>query len=163
MESVDTLIPDNEGNHLVVVLTFYDEYQKTNTFQIPSEFTKLEIADIAIEKLNLEQPLGQGALYRMCRWLIEQFLQFPTAVFTFICSTAPLETKHAKTAPEQYRWNLFEALYMRNAGRLEALGIESKDIIVGPDGYQTFAKVFYRTLHAPVIHLVEAHISNKYH
>ena len=62
MESVDTLIPDNEGNHLVVVLTFYDEYQKANTFQIPPEFTKLEIADIAIEKLNLEQPLGQGAL-----------------------------------------------------------------------------------------------------
>ena len=52
---------------------------------------------------------------------------------------------------------------MRNAGRLKVLGIESKDIIVGPDGYQTFAKVFYRTLHAPVIHLVEAHISNKYH
>lgn len=49
MESVDTLIPDNEGNHLVVVLTFYDEYQKTNTFQIPSEFTELEIADIAMK------------------------------------------------------------------------------------------------------------------
>ena len=33
----------------IIVLTFYDEYQKTNTFQIPSEFTELEIADIAMK------------------------------------------------------------------------------------------------------------------
>lgn len=30
MEPIETLIPDNEGNHLVVVLTFYeDKNQKT--------------------------------------------------------------------------------------------------------------------------------------
>lgn len=48
MESVETLIPDNEGNHLVVVLNFYDDSQKTDTFLIPPEFAQLEIADIAI-------------------------------------------------------------------------------------------------------------------
>lgn len=35
MESIETLIPDNEGNHLVVVLTFYDNSQKTDTFRYP--------------------------------------------------------------------------------------------------------------------------------
>lgn len=28
MVVVDTLIPDNEGNHLVVALYFYDDYAK---------------------------------------------------------------------------------------------------------------------------------------
>lgn len=48
MESVETLIPDNEGNHLVVVLNFYEDSQKNGTFQIPLEFTGLDIADISI-------------------------------------------------------------------------------------------------------------------
>lgn len=30
METVETLIPDNEGNHLVVVLYFYYEGQGNN-------------------------------------------------------------------------------------------------------------------------------------
>ena len=51
METVETLIPDNEGNHLVVVLSFYEEDQKNDTFKIPTEFANLEIADISIEKL----------------------------------------------------------------------------------------------------------------
>ncbi len=76
MESVETLIPDNEGNHLVVVLNFYEDSQKTGTFQIPSEFTGLDIADISIEKLNLDRPLGLRAFHKMCQWLIEQFMQF---------------------------------------------------------------------------------------
>lgn len=163
MESVETLIPDNEGNHLVVVLNFYEDNQKADTFQIPPEFTELEIADIAIEKLNLDQPLGLKAFYRMCQWLIEQFIQFPNAVFSFICSTEPLETNHRTIAPEQYRWNLFEYFYQHNIDNLKKLGIESKDIIVGPDGYQSFARVFYRTTHAPIIHLVVTHLENKYH
>lgn len=162
MESVETLIPDNEGNHLVVALSFYEDCQKTHTFQIPSEFTDLDIADIAIEKLDLHKPLGIRAFYRMCDWLIEQFGQFPNAVFSFICSTDPLETNHSDIGPERYRWNLFEAFYQRNFDRLCRLGIESKDIIVGPDGYQTFARVFYRMSHAPVIHLVIAHLNSKY-
>lgn len=163
MESVETLIPDNEGNHLVVVLNFYADSQKTDTFQIPSEFTELGIADIAIEKLYLDRALGLRAFYKMCQWLIEQFVQFPNAVFSFICSTDPLETNHRSIAPELYRWNLFEYFYQHNIDRLNKLGIESKDIIVGPEGYQSFSRVFYRTSHAPVIHLVTAHLENKYH
>lgn len=162
MESVETLIPDNEGNHLVVVLNFYEDVQKTETFQIPDEFIDLEIADISIEKLNLEQPLGLRAFFRMCSWLIEQFEQFPNAVFSFICSTDPLETNHHEITPGQYRWNLFEDFYQRNLATLTKLGIESKDIIVGEEEYQTFARVFYRMSHAPVIHLVIAHLNNKY-
>lgn len=162
MESVETLIPDNEGNHLVVVLNFYDNNQKTDTFQIPSEFTGLEIADIAIEKLYLDRPLGLIAFYKMCQWLTEQLLQFANAMFSFICSTDPLETNH-RIAAEQYRWNLFEFFYQRNKAKLNELGIESKDIIVGPDGCQTFARVFYRTSHAPIIHIVIAHLTDKYH
>lgn len=163
MESVEILIPDNEGNHLVVVLNFYEDNQKTCTFQIPPEFTELEIADIAIEKLDLYQPLGLRAFYKMCQWLIEQFVHFPNAVFSFICSTDPLDTNHRSLAPEQYRWNLFEYFYQHNIDKLKELSIESKDIIVGPDGYQSFARVFYRTSHAPIIHLVVAHLENKYH
>lgn len=163
MESVETLIPDNEGNHLVVVLNFYEDNQKTEAFRIPPEFTELEIADIAIEKLYLDQPLGLRAFYRMCQWLTEQFVQFPNAVFSFICSMEPLETNHRSLAPEQYRWNLFEYFYQHNIYRLKKLDIESKDIIVGPDGYQSFARVFYRTSQAPIIHLVISHLANKYH
>ena len=162
MESVETLIPDNEGNHLVIVLSFYEDSQKIDTFQIPPEFSNLEIADIAIEKLNPNYTLGLSAFHLMCRWLIEQFSQFPNAVFTFICSTDPLETNHGKITPEQYRWNLFEAFYQRNINKLNILGIESQDIVVGPYGYQTFARVFYRSSHAPIIHLVIDHINNKY-
>ncbi len=163
METAETLIPDNEGNHLVVVLNFYEDSQKIDTFRIPPEFTELEIADISIEKLYLDQPLGLRAFYGMCQWLVEQFLQFPKAVFSFICSTDPLETNHSSIAPEQYRWNLFEYFYQYNIDRLKEIGIESKDIIVGPDGYQSFARVFYRVSHAPIIHLVIAHLENKYH
>ena len=163
MESVETLIPDNEGNHLVVVLNFYDEEQKADTFQIPSEFTDVDIADIEIEKLCLDKPLGLSAFNKMCRWLLDKFIQFPNAVFSFICSTDPLDTNHSGITPEQYRWNLFESFYLRNINRLNKFGIESKDIIVGPEGYQSFARVFYRTAHAPIIHLVISHLENKYH
>lgn len=162
METVETLIPDNEGNHLVVVLNFYEDSQKTDTFQIPIEFASLEIADISIEKLDLEKPLGISAFNKMCAWLIEMFMQFPGAVFSFICSTDPLATNHDNIAPEYYRWRLFEVFYQRNIERLNELGIESKDVVVGPEGYQTFARVFYRTAHAPVIHLVISHLKSKY-
>lgn len=162
MESVETLIPDNGGNHLVVALNFYEDSQKTGTFQIPSEFACLDIADISIEKLDMNQPLGLMVFYKMCQWLIEQFIQFPNAVFSFICSTDPLETNHNKIAPAQYRRNLFEFFYQRSISKLDKLGIESKDIIVGPDGYQSFARVFYRTSHAPIIYLVINHLDSKY-
>ncbi|MCM1519029.1 MAG: hypothetical protein NC117_10345 [Pseudoflavonifractor sp.] len=162
MESIETLIPDNEGNHLVVALSFYDDNDKADTFQIPEEFAELDIADISIAKMGLDKPLSLRAFFSMCHWLIEQLTIFPNAVFSFICSTDPLDTNHPSISPEEYRWHLFEYLYARNISRLQGMGIESKEIIVGPVGYQTFARVFFRTKHAPIIHFVISHLESKY-
>lgn len=139
MDSIEILIPDNEGNHLVVALTFYDNTAKIDTFQIPEEFECLDIADISINKLDLDKPLHLRAFFKMCEWLIEQFLLFPNAVFSFITSTDLLDTNHRDIEPVQYRWNLFEFFYQRNISKLYELGIESKDIIIGPEDYHTFA------------------------
>ena len=141
---------------------FYDYNDKTSTFQIPQEFAELDIADININKLALDKPVKLGALFKMCNWLLEQFLLYPNAVFSFICSTDPLENHHDNLQPEQYRWNLFENLFYRKQSELIRLGIKSADIIVGPKDYQTYAKVFYRDSHSPIIHLVIAHLSSKY-
>ena len=162
MESVETLIPDNEGNHLVVVLRFYDEEDKAETFRIPKEFTGLDIADISIRKLDLNHPLNLRAFCEMCNWLIEQFGMFSNSVFSFICSTDSLDTNHADLSPEQYRWNLFEYFYKRNLAKLHEMGIESQEIVVGQEGFQTFARVFYRMSHAPLIYVVRDHLNSKY-
>ena len=162
MKSVEVLIPDNEGNHLVVVLYFYDDEDKIHTFQIPDDFSNIDIADINISKLNVDKSLYISAFFKLSSWLIEQFLLFPNAVFSFICSTDPLENHISTRSPELDRWTLFEFLYKRKKTELEYLGINSKDIIVGPDGYQTFARVFYRDKHSQIIHLVIAHLTNKY-
>ncbi len=53
-------------------------------------------------------------------------------------------------------------IFIRNKKRLNELNIHSKFILVGPDGYQTYARVFYRDRHAPVIHLVIDHLKDKY-
>ena len=162
MDTIETLIPDNKGNHLVVVLYFYDNANKLNTFQIPPEFHDIEIADININKLDIHHPLSLSAFNRMCDWLIEQFLLYPHSIFSFICSLEPLTTHHNQLSSEQYRWSLFEILFKRNISRLEKLGIHSKKIIVGKDDYQTDARVFYRDKHAPIVHIVESHIKEKY-
>ena len=162
MEPKEILIPDNEGNHLVVVLSFYEEDQKSLTFNIPTEFTNLEIADISIQKLDLNKPLGVGALFKLCDWLLEKFFQFPNTVFSFICSTDPLLNNHNTIPPSLYRWKLFESLYNRQIIKLDNLEIQSKNIVVGQDEYQTYAKVFFRTTHAPIIHLVIDHLNSKY-
>ena len=73
METFETIIPDNEGNHLVVVLYIYDDRDKTLTFQIHDECQELDMTDINIRKLNLDKPLGSGAFFKMNRWLIDQF------------------------------------------------------------------------------------------
>ena len=162
METVETLIPDNEGNHLVVALYFYDNQDKVSTFHIPDEYLELDIIDINIRKLDLNKPLGTGALFKMCQWLIDQLSVYPNAVFSFICSTEDLNTNHDHLQPEMYRWKLFECLYIRNLPKLSNLNINSREIIVGPDGFQTNARVFYRNDHAPIIHIVEAHLKEKY-
>ena len=161
MDTIETLIPDDRGNHLVVVLYFYDNAYKINAFQIPPEFHDIEIADININKLDLDKPLGLAAFNKMCKWLIEQFMLYPNAVFSFICSLEPLERHTHPLSPEKYRWNLFDILFQRNYSKLKKLGIHSKYIIVGQDDYQTDARVFYRDKHAPIVHVVESHIKEK--
>ena len=163
METIETLISDNRGNHLVVALYFYEDVDKIESFNIPIEFFDLDIADININKLDLEKPIAISAFLKMNQWLLEQFLLFPNAVFTFICSTQALETRHKGIQPEYYRWRLFDALTQRCRPRLSESGINVSDIIVGPEGYQTYARIFYRDKHAPVIHLVIDHIESKYH
>lgn len=162
MDSIEILIPDKEGNHLVVALSFYDDTAKTGSFQIPKEFENLDIVDISINKLYLDKPIHLRAFFKMCEWLIEQLSIFPNAVFSFICSTDPLDTNHPDIRSEQYRWNLFEFFYQRYISKLYVMEIESKDIIIGPEGYQTFARVFYRRCHAPIIHIVIDHLQSKY-
>ena len=68
----------------MVVLYFYDDLNKINAFQIPTEFHEIDIADINIRKLNLEKPLAYSAFNKMCKWLLEQFLLYPNFVFSFI-------------------------------------------------------------------------------
>lgn len=160
METIETLIPDNGGNHLVVVLYFYEDIDKANTFLIPQEFINLDIADININKLDQNKPLKVRAFFKMCHWLSQQFMLYPNSVFSFICSTDPLQTHHPDIKPEQYRWNLFESLYFRYHKNLEHSGIRSK--ISGPAGYQTYARVFFRDKHAPIIHFVTDHICSKF-
>lgn len=162
METIETLIPDNEGNHLVVALYFYDDNDKTVTFQIPEEFAELDIADINISKLDLGRSITPVVFFKLSRWLLKQFLLYPNAVFSFICSTDTLDTGHHGVSPEKYRWDLFENLYLRYSSELERYNIYSRDIVVGPSGYQTYARVFYREKHSPIIHLVIAHLNNKY-
>ena len=58
MDSIEILIPDKEGNHLVVALSFYDDIMKTGSLQIPEEFSELDIADISINKIDIDQPLN---------------------------------------------------------------------------------------------------------
>lgn len=162
MQSVENLISDNEGNHLVVVLSFYDDNEKAKTFRIPLEFHGVDIVDISIRKLDLDKPLTNKAFFEMCHWLIEQFNKYPDAIFSFICSFEPLTTNHLNMTPGQYRWNLFDFFYQRNMERLRMMGVDAMDFIVGPEGYQTFAKVFYRMTHAPIIHIVVDHLNSKY-
>lgn len=42
---------------------------------------------------------------------------------------------------------------MRTMPKLLRLGIRSNEIIVGPEGYQTYARIFYRDKHARAMHI----------
>lgn len=162
MKSIENLIADNEGNHLMVALDFYDEDYKLNVLQIPTEFGDMEVVDINIAKRDLEMPLHYRAFGHMSQWLVEQFMLHGDAVFTFICSIDPLDSRHGNLAPEKYRWNLFDSLYRRacslNPGLHDVL---IQDIVIGPDGYQSFGRVFFRDRHAPIIHIVIDHLKEK--
>ena len=77
MDSLENLISDNEGNHLLVALDFYDEEYKMRYLQIPAEFAEVEVADISIEKNDLDSPLSYRAFSRLICWLLHQFDAHP--------------------------------------------------------------------------------------
>ena len=41
MDTIETIIPDDKGNYLVVVLNFYDDIDKAGVFQIPEELATI--------------------------------------------------------------------------------------------------------------------------
>lgn len=161
MESIEHIFSDNKGNHLMVALNFYDNNEKIDTLKIPSEFADIEIADINIEKVELNEPLHYGAFAAMNKWLFEQFVQHPNAVFSFICSLDELDTNHDNMRPERYRWNLFDALFKRFISQNNHTDIKTQDVIFGPKEYLSYTRTFYRDKHAPIIHIVSAYLKEK--
>ena len=158
MESIEQTFSDNKGNHLLVALYFYDSDYKQTALHIPDEFTGIEIVDIDIEKAFRDKPIHPVVFFRMSSWLLEQFENHKEAVFSFICSTEDLATNHPDQSPQLYRWNLFDKLYRRLA---EGSGINIQDVIVGPDGFQSFGRAFYHDRHASVIHIVASYLQDK--
>ena len=156
MEREETLISDNEGNHLLVALDFYDEDYKFAVLNIPSEFADIEIADISIEKDILDKPIGYKAFADMCGWLATRFANHRNVIITFICSIDELVTNHTTVSPQKYRWDLFDLLYKRTVSQ------KIIDVIIGPKGFQTYGQAFYRDIHAPIVHLIVAHLTSKY-
>lgn len=160
MESIENTFSDNKGNHLMVALDFCDKSYKQETLQIPEEYSDIEIVDINIEKVYLDKPINSIVFFKMSSWLLQQFLSQENAIFCFICSTDELENNHPTIKPQMYRWSLFDKLYQR---MLNKISFNIQDVIVGPEGYQTFGRAFYRDKHAPILHLVVAHLKEKQH
>lgn len=161
MESVENLFSDNEGNHLAVALDFYDENYKYKVLNIPVEFSDIQIVDISISKVELDKPIHYSAFVKMIRWLLGMFNECADAVFSFSCSIDELETNHALMSSSEYRWKLFDVLYRRSKIYFGDLKINVQDIIIGPDGFQTYGRAFYRDRHAPIIHLITSHLQEK--
>ncbi|MEZ3559638.1 MAG: hypothetical protein K1V86_09305 [Duncaniella sp.] len=162
MEREETLISDNEGNHLLVALDFYDEDYKFAVLNIPSEFADIEIADISIEKDILDKPIGYKAFADMCGWLATRFANHRNVIITFICSIDELVTNHTTVSPQKYRWDLFDLLYKRMVSQKIITNVNIQDVIIGPKGFQTYGRAFYRDIHAPIVHLIVAHLTSKY-
>lgn len=146
----------------MVALNFYDGDEKVRTLKIPEEYADIEIADINIEKTELDRPLHYAAFAAMTKWLFEQFNLHPNAVFSFICSLDELNSHHTQMPPERYRWELFDALYQRFINHNEHADIMIQDVIFGPEDYMSYTRTFYRNRHAPVIHIVAAYLKEKY-
>lgn len=162
MQREEILISDNESNHLLVALDFYDDEYKLQTFNIPPEFSNIEIADISIEKDDLNKPIGLKAFMDMTRWLYKKYIDNNNVIFTFICSIDSLATNHHDLSPQTYRWRLFDMLFKRAIDNNYIPPIKTQDITIGPDGFQSFGRAFYRDAHAPIIHLISTHLSDKY-
>ena len=162
MNSIENLIPDQNGNYLVVVLYLYDDYDKKHSFQIPPEYQEVEIIDINIRKLKLDNPIGVGAFFKLADWILTQFNTFKGTVFSYICSTEAIDSRHIELSPEEYRWKLFERLCDSKLAQIEEAGIRCIDVTIGPEGYSSKARIFYKMPEAPIVNLVINHLENKY-
>lgn len=158
METIENTFYDNEGNHLLVALDFYDNLYKKTTLHIPEEYSDIDIVDISISKLFVNKPIHFSAFFKMCSWLLECFNRHPTAIFTYICSTEELNTNHENLEPHLYRWILFDVLLKRSFRRTM---LNIQDVVVGPEGYQSYGRAIYRNKQAPIIHIVVAHLQEK--
>lgn len=158
MTSIEQIFSDKKGNHLLVALYLCDNDYKLKALNIPEEYTDIEIVDINIGKASIEKPIHPVALFKMTSWLLEQFKAHPNTIFTFICSTDGLSTNHPDDLPQTYRWNLFDKLHQRIA---KTTHLNVQDVKVGPEGYQSYGRAFYRDEHAPIIHIISSHLKEK--
>ncbi len=95
----------------------------------------------------------------MSSWLLQEFEKYDDAIFTFICSTEDLNTNHPDILPQEFRWTLFDKLYKRLCGNSK---INTQDVEVGPEGYKSLGRAFYRSSHAPIINLVFSYLQEKH-
>ena len=158
MDSIEQTFSDKEGNHLLVALCFCDDEYKINSLNIPEEYSDVNIVDISITKADVSRPIHYSVFFRMSGWLLEEFRKNQNSIFTFICSTDDLETNHPDIPPQQFRWNLFDRLYRRMKDMQD---VYIQDVIVGPEGYQSMARAFYRSRHIPLINLITAFLNEK--
>ena len=158
METINNIFSDKEGNHLLVALCFCDEGYKRDTLHIPDEYSDIKVIDISITKAYVEKPIHFSVFFRMSSWLLQEFEKHDDTVYTFICSTEELDTNHPFFLPQEFRWELFDKLYRRQSGTAQ---INIQDVVVGPEGYQSLARAFYRDKHAPIINLIAAYLQEK--
>lgn len=159
MKSIEKSFSDNEGNHLLVALDFYDDDYKQNVLEIPEQYADIDVVDINIAKAFLDKPIHFSAFFRMASWLLQQFNENENAVFTYTCSTEELATNHLDIEPQYYRWRLFDVLLQRMPAKTY---LTTQDVNIGPEGFQSYGRAFYRTKHAPIIYIVKAHLREKY-
>ncbi len=162
MDPIKQTFSDNEGNHLLVALYFCDDEYKLESLHIPKEFSNVDIVDIDITKALVDRPIHYNVFFRMSRWLMKQFIMHKDAIFTFICSTDELITNHKGLLPQNYRWQLFDSLFKHQqkvSGNNETINVT--DVIIGPVGYQTFGRAFYRSKHTPIVHIVSSYLEEK--
>ena len=149
---------DNEGNHLLVALYFCNSDYKLNTLHIPEEFAYIKVVDIDITKAYVDRPINPSVFFRMSTWLMQMFMDFKDAIFTFICSLDELETNHPEILPQNYRWVLFDRLYQRLPDKS---AINVQDIIIGPDDFKSYGRAFYHDQQAPIVHIVVDYLKEK--
>lgn len=158
MKSIEHEFSDKEGNHLLVALCFCDEDYKRNSLHIPEEYADIEVIDISIAKVYVEKPIHFSVFFKMSSWLLQEFEKHEDIIYTFICSTEELDTNHPTFLPQEFRWELFDKLYRRQSDNSY---INVQDVIVGPDGYQSLGRAFYRDKHSPIINIIVDYLQEK--